>query len=88
MEIAMSVQHAGPVSRRRFLGGLALSGAAEFFGLGSRPVYAEPPPETRKLKLIQIPSICQAPQYVAEEFLRSEGFTEVQYVQKQGGRGI
>ena len=27
------------------------------------------------------------PQYIAEELLRSEGFDDVQYVQKQGGKG-
>ena len=70
------------------MGGLALTGAAQFFGLRSSPVHAEPPPETRKLKLVQIPSICQAPQYVAEELLKSEGFDEVEYVRKQGGKGI
>ncbi len=84
----MSAHHTGVSSRRRFLGGLALAGAAGFLGLGSRPVAAEPPPETRRLRLVQIPSICQAPQYIAEELLRSEGFDDVQYVQKQGGKGI
>jgi NitT/TauT family transport system substrate-binding protein len=33
-------------------------------------------------------SLCQAPQYVAEELLRSEGFTEVQYVKKDGVREL
>jgi hypothetical protein len=28
--------------------------------------------------------MCQAPQYVAEELLRGEGFTEVEYVRKEG----
>ena len=37
--------------------------------------------------MVQIPSICQNPQYVAEEFLRSEGFTDVQYVKKREHRG-
>jgi NitT/TauT family transport system substrate-binding protein len=33
-------------------------------------------------------SLCQAPQYVAEELLRSEGFAEVQYVKKDGVREL
>lgn len=74
-------------SRRRFLANTSALGAASFLGL-PRTASAEPPPETRKLTLVQIPSVCQAPQYVAEELLRSEGFTEVQYVQKQGSKGI
>jgi NitT/TauT family transport system substrate-binding protein len=38
--------------------------------------------------MVQIPSICQAPSYVAEELLRSEGFTEVHYLKKQGTADI
>ena len=84
----MSTQHARQCSRRRFLSKLTLAGAAGFLGLGSRPTAAEPPPETTTITLVQIPSICQAPQYVAEELLRAEGFVEVHYVKKQGGKGI
>src|SRR5437868_14777181 len=43
-------------------------------------VRAEPPPEVRKLRLINIPAICHAPQYLAEAMLKLEGFTEVEYV--------
>ena len=71
-------------SRREFLGGLTLVGTAGFLGLGSRPVAAEPPPETTKLRLGRTAAICVAPLYVAEEFLPGEGFTEVQYVQVAG----
>src|SRR6266852_4544915 len=84
----MSTQHARRLSRRRFLGGLTLAGTAGLLGLQARRVAAEPPPETTKITLVQIPSICQAPQYVAEELLQAEGFTEVHYVKKQGGKGI
>ena len=31
------------------------------------------------------PGICIAPQYVAEELLRAEGFTDVRYVVGQAG---
>lgn len=31
------------------------------------------------------PAICEAPSFVAEELLRSEGFTDVQYAMKAGG---
>ena len=40
----------------------------------------EPPPETTRLRLTQPPPICVAPQYLAEEFLGAEGFTDVQYI--------
>jgi NitT/TauT family transport system substrate-binding protein len=43
-------------------------------------VRAEPPPEVRKLRLINIPAICHAPQYVAEALLKLEGFTELEYL--------
>jgi NitT/TauT family transport system substrate-binding protein len=32
------------------------------------------------IRLVKIPSICIAPQYVAEELLHAEGFTDVRYV--------
>jgi NitT/TauT family transport system substrate-binding protein len=47
---------------------------------------AEPPPETTKLRLIATRAPCVAPQYVAaEELLRAEGFTDVQYVKTDEG---
>jgi len=49
---------------------------------------AEPPPETRRLRLTRVPSICRAPQWIAEPLLMAEGFTDVQYVSVEtGGRG-
>jgi NitT/TauT family transport system substrate-binding protein len=41
----------------------------------------EAPPETTTIRLTQIPGICIAPQYVAEELLKAEGFVDVQYVE-------
>jgi NitT/TauT family transport system substrate-binding protein len=76
----MSVQQAKGWTRRRFLGRLTLAGTAGLLGLKPRPVAAEPPPETTRLRLLKFPSLCLAPQYVAEELLWSEGFTEVQYL--------
>jgi NitT/TauT family transport system substrate-binding protein len=67
-------------TRRRFLGGLTVAGTAGLLGLHGRPVAAEPPPETTRLRLFKTPGICVAPQYVAEELLHVEGFTEVHYV--------
>src|SRR3989454_11633202 len=84
MEVPMSPQHTRQFSRRRFLGGLTLAGTAGLLSLPPRSAAAEPPPETTRIRLIQIPGICQAPQYVAEELLRSEGVTEVHYLKKAG----
>jgi NitT/TauT family transport system substrate-binding protein len=48
-------------------------------------VAAEPPPETTTLRLARNPTICLAAEYVAEELLHGEGFTEVQYVKHATG---
>ena len=84
----MNTQHTRQFSRRRFLSGVTLAGTAGLLSLHARRVAAEPPPETTRIRLVRIPSICQAPQYVAEELLRSEGFTEVHYLQKRGTADI
>ena len=63
-------------NRRRFVTALS----SVMVGLRTRPANAEPPPETTKIRLSQIAGICVAPQYVAEDLLKSEGFTEVEYV--------
>jgi NitT/TauT family transport system substrate-binding protein len=75
-------------TRRRFLAGLTMAGMTGLLGLHPRPAAAEPPPETTTIRLVRIPSICQAPQYVAEALLHSEGFTEVHYLPKAGTADI
>src|SRR5215470_6602726 len=77
--------HARPFSRRRFLGGLTLAGTAGLLGVYPRPVAAEPPPETTRIRLLQFPSACQAPLYLSEDLLRAEGFTDIQWVQSTLG---
>jgi NitT/TauT family transport system substrate-binding protein len=81
----MRNQHTQRWSRRAFLGGLTLAGTAGLLGLRPRPAVAEPPPETTKLTLVQVTGLCVAPQYVAEELLEGEGFTDVRYIQTEGG---
>ena len=71
---------ARPFSRRRFLGGVTLAGTAGLLGVYPRPVAAEPPLETTRIRLLQFTSACQAPLYLSEELLRTEGFTDVQWV--------
>ena len=67
------------ISRRRLLGGLALTGAAAAGVPAPRQAGAEPPPETTRLRLTQGIAICTAPQLVAGELLAGEGFGDVQY---------
>jgi len=77
---AMGMGPGHHTSRRAFLAQATVAGAV---GLGAwRPpaVAAEPPPETTTIRLGGSRSLCFAPQYVAEELLRAEGFTAVQYV--------
>ena len=70
-------------SRRDFLRGVS---AAAVGLLAERPSLAgaEPAPETSRIRLPQIAAICTAPQAVAEELLRAEGFSDVQYLKLQG----
>ena len=52
-------------------------------GLGTdQAAAAEPPPETTTIRLVRFPFdvTCVAPQWVAEELLRAEGFSTVEYV--------
>lgn len=52
-----------------------------------RIAAAEPPPEVTRIRLVKLPTICLAPQYLADELLRLEGFTEIEYVEidRSGG---
>jgi NitT/TauT family transport system substrate-binding protein len=67
-------------TRREMLRRLSAASCAGLFGLGARPAAAaEPPPETRTIRVNDVPVLCVAPQHVAEAFLRMEGFTDVRY---------
>ena len=66
-------------TRRRFLGTMALAGAAGV--LGAPPALAaEAALETTSVRITKNRGICYAPQYLAEELLRDEGFTDIRYV--------
>jgi NitT/TauT family transport system substrate-binding protein len=70
-------------SRRDFLASLSAAGAASVIGT-RRSLADEPPLETTRIRLAKIPSICMAPQYIAEALLAAEGFTDVRYVELPG----
>jgi len=57
----------------------SVAGAA---GLVRAPLAlaAEGPPETTSVRFMRIPIICHAPQFIAEDLLRAEGFTDVRFV--------
>ncbi|MGZ8425322.1 MAG: ABC transporter substrate-binding protein [Candidatus Binatia bacterium] len=75
-------------NRREFLTNLAVAGSAALLGLHADAFAAEPPPETKRIRIPQIPSTCRSPEWVAEELLRAEGFTDVQYIPVPGTQGV
>lgn len=90
----MARDQAVRLDRRGFLqGGLALSSAALLSGCGLTPAPVGGSSvgstlETTRIRLAQFPSLCVAPQYLAEDFLRADGFADVQYVKVEGGLGV
>jgi NitT/TauT family transport system substrate-binding protein len=72
-------------TRRQFLASLSAASASI---LGPRASLAkEPPPEVTTIRLAKPRSICAAPQYLANELLRAEGFADVRYLEAGWGRG-
>jgi NitT/TauT family transport system substrate-binding protein len=65
-------------TRRSFLAG-SVAAAAEII-CAPRAFAAEPAPETTTIRLMRVPAICWAPQYVAEALLHAEGFTDIRYI--------
>lgn len=79
------IQNLDGWSRRKFLSAAAIAGTGALFGVRDGTLAAEPPPETTKIKLIPIRgAICYAPLYAAEELLKGEGFTQVEYLMSDG----
>jgi len=71
------------LDRREFISKSVAAGTAMYLGLGNDLGLAavEPPPETTRIRLQKTWSPCWVPQLVAEELLREEGFTDIQYVE-------
>jgi NitT/TauT family transport system substrate-binding protein len=71
-------------SRRHFLATVSAAGAAGV--LGARGALAEEGPlETTTVRLTTAAGICIAPQYLAGELLRADGFTDVRFVPAMKG---
>jgi NitT/TauT family transport system substrate-binding protein len=73
--------------RRHFLLKTSGLGAATLFGL-PLTAAAEAPPETKRIRILHTPGICLVPQYLAEDLLRLEGFSEVEYVDDPDNNGF
>jgi NitT/TauT family transport system substrate-binding protein len=70
-------------NRRRFLAKVAATAAAGL--ISSRHSEAQGRLETTSVRSGKIAGICIAPQYVAHELLRAEGFTDIRYVDTEPG---
>lgn len=70
------------LGRRNFLTSSAALGASSLLGFSqSALALGDPPPEVQRIRLVQAPVTCLAPQYLAEDLLHLEGFSKVDYVQ-------
>src|SRR5215813_5007742 len=66
--------------RRDFVKGLAVLTGAAGLSVYGKLASAEPEPEISKIRFLHAPALCVAPQYLAEGLLRTEGFTDIEYV--------
>ena len=67
-------------TRRCVLTVLSSAGVAPLLPM-PRSLAAEPALETTMLRISRQETVCIAPQYVAEELLRAEGFTDIRYIE-------
>jgi NitT/TauT family transport system substrate-binding protein len=81
-------------TRRQLLASLSAAGAVGLLG-GHRVLADEPPPEVTTIRLWREAvngnsnaASCFAPQFVAEELLRAEGFTEIRYTSLPSGPAL
>jgi NitT/TauT family transport system substrate-binding protein len=70
-------------TRRQVLTTLAFGSLAGILR-SQETLAADPPAEITAIRLSKFPAICFAPQYVCEELLRAEGFSDIHYVDTDG----
>src|SRR5689334_9563917 len=80
MEVEVNDHEDSTAGRRRFLRRASVATAAALLAGHRRPAAAEPAPEVAKIRFTRSASMCLAPSYLAEELLRMEGFSEIEYV--------
>lgn len=69
------------ITRRDFMRYATVAGAAGILaGSGGDAAAAEPAAETKRLRIARVLDGCYAPQYMAEDLLRTEGFSDLHYV--------
>jgi NitT/TauT family transport system substrate-binding protein len=86
--MAKEASGTGVFGRRRFLQTLTGASAAGLAGFGLEAFAAEPPPETSRIRIAQVQNNCWAPQYMAEDLLRAEGFPNFEYVRLGGAEDV
>src|SRR5262252_6432094 len=74
--------------RREFLRTTAVGAAIGCSITRPRSTAAEPPPETTTVRIIDFGVGCMAPQMVADDLLKADGFTAVEYVKVKGPHGV
>jgi NitT/TauT family transport system substrate-binding protein len=72
-----------PQTRRRLLATMALAGVANLVRVTRS--FADGPPETTAIRFYKATNLCIAPQLIAQELLRAEGFTEISYIDTPPG---
>jgi len=68
-------------SRRRFVATLSSAGAAGFMG-ATASFHQDTALEITSIRIAKNSTICIAPQYIADDLLRAEGFTDIQYLER------
>jgi ABC-type nitrate/sulfonate/bicarbonate transport system substrate-binding protein len=66
-------------TRRQFLASVSMAGAAGLLGVPAEA--GEERLETTSVRFMRTPSICHAPEFVIEDLLRAEGFTDIRYIE-------
>jgi len=70
--------------RREFLRATVVGAASGCSMTRTWSALAEPPPETTTVRIIDVGAGCLAPQMVADDLLKADGFTAVEYVKVKG----
>jgi NitT/TauT family transport system substrate-binding protein len=81
-----------PIESRRYVVAALAGGVAGLIGapmlMTGRSFAEEPPPETTTIRLPKGTLLCNLPQYLADDLLRAEGFTDVQRVPTAGQQPV
>jgi NitT/TauT family transport system substrate-binding protein len=63
-----------------FVAAATAAGGLIWGGQRRRAQAEEAPPETTRIRLAKPPTLCDAPEFILDELLTADGFTEVEYI--------